>query len=49
MLQVSYGMLLSRKVDAIRLAAVSDDGIAGDSQLAGRARILTHLFPNPSM
>jgi hypothetical protein len=31
MRQVGYGMLLSRKVDAIRLATVSDDGIAGNS------------------
>jgi len=49
MRQVGYGMLLSRKVDAIRLAAVSDDVSQATRNWPGGARILTHLFPNPSM
>ena len=36
MRQVGDGMLLGREVDAIGLAAVGDDGIAGDAELAGR-------------
>jgi hypothetical protein len=40
-------MLLSRKVDAIRLATVSDDGIAGNSQLAGRRQDPDALVSEP--
>src|SRR5207253_10213760 len=47
MRQVGYSMLLSRKVDAIRLATVSDDGIAGNSQLAGRRQDPDALVSEP--
>ena len=43
MRQVGHGMLLGREVDAIGLAAVGDDGVAGDAQLAGR-RQHAHAF-----
>ena len=40
-------MLLSRKVDAIRLATVSDDGIAGNSYPAGRRQDPDALVSEP--
>ena len=43
MRQVGDGMLLGREVDAIGLAAVGNDGVAGDAQLAGR-RQHAHAF-----
>ena len=41
--QVGDGMLLGREVDAIGPAAVGDDGVAGDAELAGR-RQHAHAF-----
>jgi len=47
MRQVGYGMLLSRKVDAIRLATVNDDGIGVNSYLAGRRQDPDALISEP--